>query len=1638
MMRIKLAQVFAWSFWLIVIPIVPVLAGTNEWTQLGTGITASVNAIGRHPGQPQTLYAGTENGFYFSANSGRAWELRGPSLVDRSVLCLAVDPEDGDRLYVGLNSGLSQSSDGGQTWSVASDVGPGVLAVGTGAEGRVYAATFGRGVFSSLDRGATWTATGSELASDIVFSLAAHPLEAQVVYAGTARGLFVSRDGGQSWISAGAELDGLSVRSIALSADVQNAGVVVIGTYGRGVWMSEDNGQSWNPINEGLGDLNVRSIVVNSDLDQWMYAATANSGFYRSKDGGATWRAINQGLNNLMARWVEVLPDSRVLGGSTQLGIVEIHFEPEAQIRLAVSSLDFGMVEVGVPSIQTLELANDGLVDLVVSNLSIERESGFSVSPASIAVAPGTSTRLEVRFQPALRGPASATLVARSNDPDEDAVEVALSGTGVQAELGVQPPVIDFGEVRVGSFRDTMAILTNRGNAALNLRNAFIEIDDFRVLSFQPQILQPNQSLGLPIRFLPQAAGGMSGELVIVDAVGRNEVAIDGMGIAPYISLSATVLDFGTVDLQNLQTLMVEVSNSGNTALEILDVEVDGQAFSVDVETPFSIAPGQFESIPVTFMPLEAGSESGILRFVNDTSEQIGTTEVTLSGAGGALALRPLDPLATGTGSSDLLVVDLDQDGTLDLALVDSIDGQLRIHFNDGTGHFADSFLYPGAASTYGHWDRPVALAAAPIFGNGIDLIIGDPIARSISILFNDGTGNFDLSREDIFIGHQVADIIATDLDADADVDIAVANSDDASVTVLLNNGEGTFNARVTYQVGEGPAALLAAHIDADDHADLVVANRISGSVSVLLGNRNGSFMIRQDLVVGLEPVALAMVDYDADGDNDLLVGNQGSLDVAVLKNEEGGVLVLEERVSVGIAVDDLALSDLTADIFSDLVVGSSAGSHLVFLENEAGVEFVSRDILSSDLPVTKVGIADFNADGANDIAALLGAEGQVQIFLNEDARRLDPPRAPTRVRAADVGRDLGRQIEVLWAAPELDEQIGRTTEYVVFRAASRTGPFASIDTLFAGQRRYVDTAATLADTFYYYVIAGNVLHASEPSAVVAAASRPAPFYELEMVDESRFSVGDTLRLRAFLTPAEHDIAGLSLFMSYEDSALTLIDADLGRPGIQPFRIEPGLENAAVLENRLQPLSSNKLNLSLAQLDLEAGVEPIALGEVWFHTSKDTVTFITIDDEPESNRRSSVVETETGEWILPFIPKRVTQVSIRDFLVRGQLQLEGRDPLDQGIQASLFLVGTAGDTLESPLNDEDRLRSGIQHTLQADGTFSLVQIPADTYRVLAKAPTHLQGVTDTISVGMVMPVSASFSWVSIDSMAQGTLPAGDANDDNRINLADFGVFVQHFGRVSAEGELWPQAGMADFNGDERVDVDDFFLLAQNFGEVGMKLDPLGVVAARRTGTRIAFEGGKISLQGEGDIVGFSLLVLGSERVGLSTVGTIWEDREKLIYQWSEGEGTRIAGALVDPARPLRAEGLLAVLDRDQQVVEVELLRPDGRVEEALVIRVQPRQSALQQNYPNPFNPATTIPFAVGTTKSESQVKVRLDVYNIAGQQIRTLVADDLPAGLHRVEWDGRDGLGRDVASGAYLYRLQIGEFVQSRRLLLLR
>jgi flagellar hook assembly protein FlgD len=88
------------------------------------------------------------------------------------------------------------------------------------------------------------------------------------------------------------------------------------------------------------------------------------------------------------------------------------------------------------------------------------------------------------------------------------------------------------------------------------------------------------------------------------------------------------------------------------------------------------------------------------------------------------------------------------------------------------------------------------------------------------------------------------------------------------------------------------------------------------------------------------------------------------------------------------------------------------------------------------------------------------------------------------------------------------------------------------------------------------------------------------------------------------------------------------------------------------------------------------------------------------------------------------------------------------------------------------------------------------------------------------------------------------------------------------------------------------------------------------------------------------------------------------------------------------------------------------------------------------NAPNPFNPETRIRFRIPPDLAGATV--RLVVLNTRGQRVRELVDGTMGAGLQEVTWDGRNEGGHDVASGIYLYRLEVGNIVISRKMLLLR
>jgi photosystem II stability/assembly factor-like uncharacterized protein len=1647
------------------------VAGNNEWTSMADQPSVAVNAVHIHPQVSEVLYAGAVDGFHRSTDDGRTWQNLGAELQGRNILSLGVDPQDGDRLYAGTSIGLFGSTDGGITWNRLEGAGTGVLAVTVdGNADNVYAGTFGRGVFSSTDGGANWSASEDVTLSEaIVFTLVASPHDAQTVYAGTATGLFVSSDAGANWRILGAALQGQSVRTIYPSEESPD--LIVVGNFGGGILHSVDGGQNWAPLNDGLGEhLKILDIAVDPRFvgrsEQLLYAATSTGGVFRSKDSGQEWTAVNVGLPLLAVNQVVVHPlDGRVLSGGQNNGIWEISFTPEPQIEVT-DAVNFSTVALGAISSIELDILNAGDGDLVITGLSLGNEEGFSVSPqGAFAIAPQSVGTITLSFQPGSAAVHRDTLIISSSDPDQESVTVLLRGTGIEAKLVIEPTILNFGEVAIGDSRDTTLFLRNAGNALLTVRNAFFDNNFFRVLSFQARTLRPSESMLLPVTFAPLIARGATATLTILSDdpnTPQIDIFADGIGVAADISTSATALDFGTVELGEGRNITMRISNSGNAELRLDRLTLSGVQFRTETTSEVILQPGESSAIEIFFLPLDSGIHSDTLTIFSNVPGRLATLKIPLLGTGGLLALRRDPAIDLGLAPVAMAVGDLDGDGLPDVAVVDSARGEVHVLLNDSQGFFPMSrrSVYPESISRFGRWDGPVVVAAAPIYGTAIDLVIGDKIARSVSLLANDGAGNFSSLRENIFIGHSLADVHVADLDADGDSDIVVANGEDSdSITLLFNNGSGSFSARVVLAVRSAPVAVVSGALDADGHNDLVVANQGDSTISVLLNDRLGNFASRQHYDLVGEPRKIRLADYDADGDRDILVVLAGSSNVAVLENDGDGFFVPAAVVPVGMVPQSLAVADLSADIFNDLVAVGAPPMN--FLENKGAADFESQAIAASD-SLREVDIADFNGDGHNDIIVLSTSKANIQVFRNNNAERLVRPRPPVAVQVSDVERDLGGSILIECEDGDFhsEEQAIQTTSYTVFRSLVAAAQFDSLTTVAAGTLSYTDTTVTPFREYYYQVSASRDSLESMLSEKKSVVSLQSPFFELELLnaalpiagagrDLRAFSLGDTLRARVYVTPAQQALTGMSVFLSYDDSLLTLIpdSADTTKP----FRIDAAVAATfTAINNSVHGgAQSNKLDLSLVVRDLRtpqtlaAGVEPILLGEVWFLTRKETVGTIAVDDDSLTNRRSAVID-QSGELILPFI-QRPTQVLVQDFQINGQVRLEGLDSLRLNRQISLFFFDQENKELASPLNDEDRLRPGIQTTMDAAGSFRLSQIPQGTYEIFAKAASHLQGKVsrDTVTIGDSTRVALAFQWVGTDSTrTTEILPAGDANDDNRVNLADFGLLVRHFGSNSADPIVWLEAQKADFDGDEAIGFQDFFLLAQNFGAVGMSFSGVSPKAHTGAGWLAMDEQGQVQVGGLGPISGFSFLVRAAE-VKWESGETIWQGRRIQVETWPQKGGVRVLAALRDPLLGVEGDGLLIDLGpaaAGSALEEVGILHVDGSVSQPYGRRdiALPAQSSLLPNYPNPFNPATTIPFAIGLEQGSEQVAVQLDIFNLLGQQLRTLVNGRMPVGSHNIEWDGRNQQGHDVASGIYIYRLQVGSYLQTRRLMLLR
>src|SRR3989442_1196668 len=231
-------------------------------------------------------------------------------------------------------------------------------------------------------------------------------------------------------------------------------------------------------------------------------------------------------------------------------------------------------------------------------------------------------------------------------------------------------------------------------------------------------------------------------------------------------------------------------------------------------------------------------------------------------------------------GPSGIVVSDFNGDGKPDLAVVNFGDWTAWVLLGNGDGTFQPAkTIYFASGGGF-----PWYIAEGDFNGDGKpDLVITNYGDNSVSVLLGNGDGTFQAART-FPVGIHPGLVAVGDFNGDRTPELGVANVDSNTFSVLLGNGDGTFQAAKTFSsVGSHPYFVAVGDFNRDGKPDLVITNHLDTTVSVLLGNGDGTFQPVQTFPVDSDPVYVTVGDLNGDGVQDLAVANLHTIAISVL-----------------------------------------------------------------------------------------------------------------------------------------------------------------------------------------------------------------------------------------------------------------------------------------------------------------------------------------------------------------------------------------------------------------------------------------------------------------------------------------------------------------------------------------------------------------------------------------------------------------------------------------------------------------------------------------------------------------------------------------------------------------------------------
>jgi hypothetical protein len=192
-----------------------------------------------------------------------------------------------------------------------------------------------------------------------------------------------------------------------------------------------------------------------------------------------------------------------------------------------------------------------------------------------------------------------------------------------------------------------------------------------------------------------------------------------------------------------------------------------------------------------------------------------------------------------------------------------------------------------GFTSTYYNTGSlPISIQAADLRGNGIlDLVVANRQSNTVSVLLGNTDGTFQAARN-YGTGLHPDTVIVGDFAGTGVPDLATANFDGNSVSILLGNSDGTFGPARSFSAGSNPISVTAADFTGDGILDLALTSANTSKVAVLLGNGDGTFQTPLFFTADNGGDAIAAADLNGDGLPDLVVSNYASNDVSILIND--------------------------------------------------------------------------------------------------------------------------------------------------------------------------------------------------------------------------------------------------------------------------------------------------------------------------------------------------------------------------------------------------------------------------------------------------------------------------------------------------------------------------------------------------------------------------------------------------------------------------------------------------------------------------------------------------------------------------------------------------------------------------------